>query len=634
MIAFLALCCVLLPGSYAYEPSPRQGETGHGRPAYDVWGTPLSAELAARKRRTEAGRRELSPAEGAVAIDLELLRLGRATFYTETFGNEVFLTDVLGITAGPLTLPAFARALARLGGRGTRNLRVELARDVNVGGRFFRAGMAIDTGLDVAAGAHLPLGIKLTKLGMSIKIGVTCAACHSTVDPESHQVIDGAPNTDLNAGWLLAMATNSAALFLHTDVGPLASYVRDPSTRLRDSRGQLVTLPDAGVLEEAVDATLLQWPRGSFDSMLDEVSAPTQVPDAFTYEEHPYGASGAFMAGPFRGLSAQSNALHGFSADPFAQADASAVLFGIDKEPYLAVLLQNAANARYRYRPASRAAPSAFFAAVDPTPQAPGLGELVVLPAYPRVTLLAANSLWNSSPGLPVSRQVNAVSAWQNTLVAPAAPLPREPARVEHGRRTFERAGCAACHAGPAFTNHRVIAVNEIGTQPLRARSLQRTERLLAGAMMYAFDQPVPLPDAPRTLPVPIATLDPKEIQLAFAREGSRGGYKVAGLLGLYWSAPYLHDGGVAVGPNLELDLGVSGTLQRGVEPDAALSLHALFDRRLRARVVRANQADLRLRRMHVTGQGHEFWVDETAGFSLTDRAALVHYLLTLRAGH
>jgi hypothetical protein len=151
---------------------------------------------------------------------------------------------------------------------------------------------------------------------------------------------------------------------------------------------------------------------------------------------------------------------------------------------------------------------------------------------------------------------------------------------------------------------------------------------------MYAFDQPVPLPASPRTVPVPVATLDPKEIQLAFARDGSRGGYKVAGLLGLYWSAPYLHDGGVAVGPNVELDLGVSGTLQRGIEPDAALSLHALLDRRLRARVVRANQADLRLRRMHVTGQGHEFWVDETAGFSLTDRAALVHYLLTLRAGH
>jgi hypothetical protein len=36
------------------------------------------------------------------------------------------------------------------------------------------------------------------------------------------------------------------------------------------------------------------------------------------------------------------------------------------------------------------------------------------------------------------------------------------------------------------------------------------------------------------------------------AHRGSNGGYKVPSLVGLYWSEPYLHDGGVAVGKRIE----------------------------------------------------------------------------------
>jgi len=102
-------------------------------------------------------------------------------------------------------------------------------------------------------------------------------------------------------------------------------------------------------------------------------------------------------------------------------------------------------------------------------------------------------------------------------------------------------------------------------------------------------------------------------------------------LIGLHWTALYLHDGGVAVGPNPEKDLGVPGTLQRGVEPDPFHSLRALVDRRLRQKVIAANRASKDLQAMHVAGIGHEFWVDEAAGFTKEDQENLIHFLLNLQ---
>jgi hypothetical protein len=96
----------------------------------------------------------------------------------------------------------------------------------------------------------------------------------------------------------------------------------------------------------------------------------------------------------------------------------------------------------------------------------------------------------------------------------------------------------------------------------------------------------------------------------------------------LYWTAPYLHDGGVAVGPEPATQLGMVGTLLRGILPDPANSLRALVDREQRQRVVDANQSSAALQAMRVLGIGHEFWVDATAGFHQREQDALVHYLL------
>ena len=620
--AVVALALVCAPFRYAYAPAASKVLNEGDRrlaPAYDDWGKSVGAV-------SETIDGALPP--GAVRVNDDMLRLGRRAFYEETFGNEIFLTDVLGIIAGPLGLRQYAAAILALGGKPTTNLKLELDEPATIGGQVFERGTIIDTGLDVPAGALLPLGMALRHRGAAIEVGITCAACHSTVDARSGKVIHGAPNSDLNAGVLLAFASNSAAFFPHAALDSLERFSSPTSGTIRASDGTRAPLPDPEKLEQAVDATLLAWPPGYFDSMIDLVAAPTQIPDAFSFESYPYSWSGAFAAGPFRGLSVQTNNVHALNADTLTHADASRTLFGIDKELYLATVLRHAAATRFRYDPARGETPSAFFHGRDPTPEAPGINELVQVPTYPGVSLIAPNGLWNSSPGYRVWEQVNAMSAWQNTLVPPNPPGSRDSELARLGRAVFERAGCPSCHAGPAYTNHRIIPAELIGTEPTRARAFRATEPLLKAPLALAFDQRVPLRGAERLIAVPTDELDPEQVRLGLGYEG-QGGYKVKGLIGLYWSAPYLHDGGVAASADAT-QLGVSGTLLKGTLPDPAASLRALIDRSLRARVVVANEASPRLRAMHVCGCGHEFWVDAPGGYSSREQAALVEFLLTL----
>jgi hypothetical protein len=144
---------------------------------------------------------------------------------------------------------------------------------------------------------------------------------------------------------------------------------------------------------------------------------------------------------------------------------------------------------------------------------------------------------------------------------------------------------------------------------------------------------------------------------------GERTGYKVVTLRYLWGSAPYLHDGGVAVtlkhevqppGDDLQSLLrrsdndkiyGVAQILAaRDANPasyaraNAALSLQALLLSGERDKVVAANKARVReipggsgrvsMASIHIQGLGHEFWVNDEAG---GDRiTALVAFLLSL----
>jgi hypothetical protein len=586
---------------------------------YDLWGQTIISKDASKLQDS-----------GAVEVDEKLLKLGRKALYKETFGNEVFMTDILGVIDGPFTLSNLTKAIIQLKGKGTNNLRVKLANDITIGDRTYRKGEKIDTGIDVPKGAFAPLGMPIKYDDGRLKVGISCMACHATVDSKSKKVIEGAPNSDLNAGLMLALATNSAAYFTHTDIENVRKYLDDIKRSVSTESGGTESLPNPKALEKAVDEVLVQWPRGNFDSTIDMKSNPAQIPDSFTKQGHPYGWSGFAMAGPFHGLAAFSNNVHSQNSDSLSQSEASKALFNMDKELYLGIILQNAANPRLRFDPSSGKKPSDFFAKIDPTPGVPGVNEVIKPPSFPRITLMAPDGLFISSPGYRAGEQVYAMSAYQNAIVPPKKKIDVGPNAIASGEAVFKRAKCISCHAGEAFTNHRILSSREIGTEPSRAEALKKTKSIFGDASFYTPETQVPLPPYVKGIPIPTAHLDPEQIRLAFAWDGSPGGYKVKGLIGLGWTAPYLHDGGVAVGPEIS-QVGVTGTLLQGVVPDASNSLRALIDRGLRQKVIQANKRSEQLKKMHVMGIGHEFYVDKAAGFSKKQQDALIQYLMSLK---
>ena len=582
----------------------------------------------------ERAIRAMRSADGPERTDEETLELGRRAFYGETFGNEFFLNDIMGLLDGPLTVRGILKATAALKGEGTTNLRVAAEKDAVVGGIKIRKGDWIDTGLDVAKGSYVPLGLKISVDKGKIRVGVGCIACHAVYDPASGKVVEGPPNRDLNVGYLLALAENSAAFFTHTGVTKeqiegLIRFKEQAKSWVTDMGGNRAPLPDPDELERLVDEELMKWPPGSVDTSIDMVNNPVQIPDSFTLGDHPYNWNGTAFAGPFKGLMTFSGVPNAQNMDALAQAHLSGPLFGLDREVYMGILLQRAASSRYRYDPEKGSKPSEQFAAADPTPDSPGIIRSVPSPAYPRSSVVSVSGVLSSLPGYPINTHTLAMSAYQNTLKPPRSHLKRDAAMAAEGAKVFRRAGCASCHAGPYLTNNRIVAADVIGTNPSRAKSFKKTAAFWGPPLMYDYDTPVPLPEKPKLHRMPLNGVSEDQIKLAFAHGDSPGGYKTPSLYGLYWSAPYLHDGGVAAGPEPG-QYGIPGTFKSGVLPDPAESLRALIDRRLRERVVEANHADEDLRKANVEGVGHEYWVDGKAGFSPREQDALIHYLLTL----
>ena len=623
--------------SSTYTPLTRSAPSGIG--SYDVLGKVVSQAQAEQLLQTEAGREQLSPENGAVEITQDLLDLGRDAFYRETFGNEILFTDLVGILEGPLKMTKLAKAVLALKGQPTTNLQVTLNEDVTLGDRTFQAGTVLNTGLDVSKGSLLPLGL-VTHLNQGkVRVGISCALCHATVNPETGRILEGATNTDINLGPLLAMATNTAALFRQTDVNPTRvplgkhSYI--------NSRGEIGYLPDAQKMEDAVDTAILAWPPGNFVSNGDLVNNSAKIPSAYTHEAYPYAWSGVASIGWFHGLTTLNNAVFGLNADPTTTADAAESVLGIDKETYLGTMFQAAATPKLRLPPGIR--PSEFFEQIDPTPGQPGLNSTIKMPEYPKGSLFMQNGLMAATPGLPVADQLNGMSAWQNTLAPPPVET-TDRASLQRGAAIFNQANCAECHSGRYFTNHKVIAQTEIGTQPARAPASKAfAEKLFVPPDTYPANLPVPLPADPPVLSVPTDITPPQEIELAYALSDPAGGYKVPKLIGLSLHAPYLHDGGVAAGAMAlapdekgqfqiadRNQIGMVGTWMRGIKPDAAASLRMLLDRHLRAPMIAANRSNPDLQRSNVEGIGHAYWVDAAAGFTPQDQTDLIQFLLSL----
>ncbi|WNZ27186.1 hypothetical protein HJG54_30225 [Leptolyngbya sp. NK1-12] len=623
----------LLSSTLTPSAQPTAQEVG----SYDVMGISVDRATAAQLLQTEAGRIELAPENGAVAVTEDLINLGRDAFYRETFGNEYFFTDVLGAIDGPINLISVSKAILALKGQPTTNLQIVLDRDVTVGGREFPAGTVLNTGLDVPAGSLIPLGMQIHKQGAKIRVGLTCALCHASVDMASGQIVEGAPNADLDTGLLQAFGTNSAAMFRQTGVNPLTIPVGNRA--YINAAGEVDHLPDPEALEAAVDAQFLAWPPGNFDSTPDNVNNPSQNPSSYTFQSYPYGWSGFSAVGWFHGLSTLNNNVHATNSDPTTGSYASQALLGMDKETYLGVILQNSANPLFRL-PAG-AKPSEFLQAHDPTPGTPAINEVIKMPGYPKGSPFMIDGFMANSPGFPVAAQINGMSAYQNTLAPPPQPTADE-TTLHRGAAVFEQANCAQCHSGRYFTNHDVIPIDEIKSQPSRAKALAKLPQIFVPPETYPSNVPVPLPPDPSIISVPMGITPEQSLRLAFAMDNA-GGYKVQNLIGLYLSAPYLHDGGVAASREaLQPDanghysvakpeaMGMAGTLMQQIPADPEASLRVLLDRDLRAAAVAANRAHSDLQATHVDGSGHEYWVDQQAGYTPQEQTDLVQFLLSI----
>jgi hypothetical protein len=137
------------------------------------------------------------------------------------------------------------------------NLKIRPDRDLRLGSSVFPAGSEVSTGMDMAAGETAPVGLQSG--------GVSCAACHASVDPASGQMVVGKANSDLNIGLFLALSQNTTSSFLRFNKNQIDPFdPRFPPTgrRIIDSEGHTIQLPDPAALESAVDDLVLTIPPG------------------------------------------------------------------------------------------------------------------------------------------------------------------------------------------------------------------------------------------------------------------------------------------------------------------------------------------------------------------------------------
>ncbi|HEY9726045.1 MAG TPA: hypothetical protein V6D50_06305 [Chroococcales cyanobacterium] len=634
------------------QPAPTQ-PLGY----YDYFGQLLTSTQAAQLVSSKG----LSPGDpasyqkiGAVQITQQLIDKGEDIFFNRKIGDTFGLQKVFGFQAGfNLLAPEITKAIRDLQGQPTTNLHITLQKNLQLGSRVLPAGKVLNTGLDVEKGKRIPIGLKL------LSGDLTCAICHAVASPTGGR-LKGVPNSDLAITFFIATAPNSAAAFARINLNPFDAKYQGNGKTIIDSQGQQVKLPDPQKFEAAFDDAVLDIPPGQFESSPDTINNTTQIPTNFTFKSGPYLPDGQFAVGPFAGLSAQANSVHSSEVNLLAAAQLSAQTIGIDPEVYLGIALQNAADPSIRLPQGPPVKPSQWLRQVAPNITQAELEDQVPVPgvgSYPNLqpSLFTYNGLvFSPKTGQlldpasgPFFFAANAMAAFENSLVPPPNRTPENQqaltsGSVQRGAQVFEQAGCVSCHIPPFFTDNKIHPISEIKSNPARAESRLGFNQLLVPPKMYSLNTPVPIPANAQVLDVPTdgISASPTTLPNGILPDG---GYKTMSLRGLYLSAPYLHDGGVAVragtfqaGPQgrfLVADptgLGLPGTLGQSIPADSASSLRALIDRRLRRRVIAANQANPGLKRSNLDGTGHEFYVDDATGFTPAQQTDLVNFLLAL----
>jgi hypothetical protein len=518
------------------------------------------------------------------------------------------------------------------------NLKIRADRDLRLGSSFFPAGSEVSTGMDIAAWETAPVGLQSG--------GVSCAACHASVDPASGHMVVGRANADLNIGLFLALSANTTSSFLRFNKNQIDPFdPRFPPTgrRIIDSEGHTVQLPDPAALESAVDDLVLTIPPGGFDAAADATTAVSKIPDCFVFGEGGMGWDGGFQIGPFGGVAALSSAVHAFEINFLSPATVSRLVADLDPEVYLGLVLQNAGDPALRLPDDVK--PSEWLQQQYPNAER---GVLLELPGYPAPSLFSLNGLVFSPPNETFMYSVLALSAFQQSLTVPPNTslenqLNLHNGSVLRGAEVFRAANCISCHTPPYFTNGSIVPYSEIKTSPKRAKGRRIYDGRLVEARVPSFDQLVPLPPNPNLIDIPPDPRASSNLLLPPGLDNPDGGYKVTGLLGTYFKAPYLHDGSVAAteeairvstdGSYVVADrsgIGIPGTTKAGKMIHAGNSLRVLLDGDLRRILLENNASDPTLVANGIEGAGHEFFVDSANGFSFQQQMDLMAFLLAL----
>lgn len=184
--------------------------------------------------------------------DPVLVAQGKEVFRTDTFGDEAFWTDVLGMhqviasavdptTALSVGLKVDAEALPLAVVQGIQNGTISLTSPATT-----IALLKLNAVVGLKGTVESVNGVDTLT-----RIGITCALCHSTVDnsfaPGIGKRLDGWPNRDLNPGAIIALspAVPVANKAIYNSWGP-GKY--DPRFNLDGLNGPQVIPPAYGLL--------------------------------------------------------------------------------------------------------------------------------------------------------------------------------------------------------------------------------------------------------------------------------------------------------------------------------------------------------------------------------------------------
>lgn len=527
---------------------------------------------------------------------------------------------------------------------------------------------------------------------------------YSTYKPQDAWAIG---NQDIHLGWIFAFSSNNIAGFENTGAAGKSTQT-DAREIAKWVLANYKHNPKAVKLE--VDRGLLMFPRGFADDTPDGLHNPLQFPSLFTHMNYPYNYDGVMLNASDRNNNVWTAGLDltlfvGLCKDRAGRT--SEIAFWEEKGLYSQITAEQYADIIVANSPAVLHDPSQrevlkndILGTSDGIPGMLDKNSVVLIKGIPGVVpkkiydfpdnkkfnrikdpsdfgydgeyrnivvaLLGTRVITPSqirnyykindlekTYGMNGDEFVtDAVSIMLDWVEPPANKTKllenaKNDGLVEKGYEIFKSEKCVDCHAGPYLTDNLIYPLKEIGTNETRAKATKLLQLI-----------------APRYDPKTGKAVSGGVVSfISNIFSGKKEGYKSVTLRYLWGSAPYLHDGGVAITlksdaapaeedlktllsrPQKDKIYGIGQiTVEREKHPEtylrsnAALSLQAVVLKDEREKVIDANNEfiypipgrsdHIPISKMQIQGIGHEFWIEDKPGGDIV--TALVAFLLAL----